>query len=262
MGTKKFKIIFTVAAVVVIAGISATVAMKLRAGDRSDYKARIAAQKSVEYKGEKLEHVELTGSETELYEDFTVYKDSAGQTYYFLNETQELRAINGNTSEGAMAVSDSDTMLEDAKAVFDKYFEGSDKETYTWKLEDGGMGDTDAKMYQVFNVRGEEFSILVGIVTYDRNGSFIGAAFYPGDVVNSEEVTYVVTEEEAIEKAKAYLEENYGKTEWKEITAQIEADDEGHFWSVTCIDPTYVSSGDCVHVDLFTGEVSYYSAMK
>lgn len=262
MGGKKFKIIFAVAAVVVIAGISATVAMKLKAGDRSDYKARIAAHKSVEYKGEKLEHMELTGSDAELYEDFTVYKDSTGQKYYFLNETQELRSIDGNDSEVEIGISDSDTMLEAAKAVFDKYFEGSDKETYTWEMEDGGMGDTDVNMYQVLNVRGEEFSIWVGSVTYDRNGLFSFAVFWPELVVNSEEVTYVVTEEEAIEKAKAYLEENYGKTEWKEITARIASGSEGHFWSVTCIDPTYICSGDGVLVDLFTGEVSYEGPIK
>ncbi len=261
MVTKKFKIIFTVAAVVAIAGISTTVAMKLRAGDRSDYKARIAARKSVEYKGEKLEYVELTGFEAELYEDYTVYKDSAGQTYYFLNETQELRVIHGNASEGIMAVSDSDTMLEDAKAVFDKYFEVSDKETYTWEFEDGGMGDTYVNMYQVLNVKGEEFPILVGSVSYDENALFNSAVFY-SNVVNSEEVTYVVTEEEAIEKAKDYLEENYGKTEWKEITARIASGSEGHFWSVTCIDPTYICSGDGVFVDIFTGEVSYEGPIK
>ncbi len=261
MKRKKFKLIFVAATAVIIAGIAAGTVVRLMARDRANYRAKIAAgEEKVWFDGKKLSHVTLTGMNAILYADMRVYESSDGQQYYFDGDTQELRSIHNKSPEEGMRFTNPEAMQDNAKEIIGKWFEGNEAETFIWQCRTDNTGFTDVDLYQLVN---DDIKIWLGGVTYDQDGVYSGAFFNFDAMVDSAEIGETVSEAEAIERAKTYLEENYGETGWSEITAQVVTSREsGIHWDVTCKKYGRIITGYTIAVDVFTGEARYEDMLK
>lgn len=277
MNKKTLKIaIASAAAVIAIAGVSVGVTMKLQARAGSDYKERIAANKDVEINGEKLYHVEFESPEDqeETYYRKAVYKDNNGLCYTFDADTQELRWIEntaipekdytGVIAEDLKPYSNTDTLIADAKKLISKW---CDKDTeaelefeYTHK-----QWDTSIDIYQVIN---DEIRFGIGSVIYNEDGIFLYAVIKFDSMLDSRDIANMLSEEEAIEIVKAYLEATYGETGWEEIKTSVgDCGKFGSGWIVTClryerIGESRMVIGYLAVIDVLTGEINFVDQMK
>lgn len=274
---KKVKIFLVLTGVVTaIAGIAVGITIKLQARTNFDYKERIAANKDIEINGEKLYHVNSDSPEyqEETYYRKSVYKDEGGLCYTFDADTQELRFIeNIDLSEkdytGVMAddlkpYSNTEKLLADAESLINKW---CDKDTKS-RLEFECTHDQWNTSIEIYQDISNEIRFGIGSVTYNENGEFLYAVLKFDSMLDSKDIANMLSEEEAIEAVKAYLEKTYGESGWEEI--ETSAGDCGKFgsgWIVTCkryesIGESRMVIGYLVVIDVLTGEVKFVDQMK
>lgn len=268
MSKKILKIaLSSAAAVVVIAGVFVGVTMKLQARADSDYKERIAANKDVEINGEKLYHIDSDAPEyqEETYYRKSVYKDNNGLCYTFDADTQELRCIEntdlpekdytGIMAEDLKPYSNTDVLIADAEALIDKWCDKDTKSELEFECTHG-QWNTSIEIYQVIN---DEIRFAIGSVTYNEDGIFLYAFINFDSMLDSRDIANMLSEEEAIETVKAYLEETYGETGWEEIKTSVgDCGKFGNCWVVQVLrhnSDTRLVFGYLVGIDILTGEV-------
>lgn len=267
MNKKTLRVLLSAFAIVLVGGISFGIVMKLKASDSVTYKNRIIAKKSFELNGEKLSYVSPEEADS-LYSDKIAYKNNDGEYYYFDADTQRLclidnagldrKSYEGLTASNVKPYYDGAALLENAKERISKWVDSDDTEAQVeWRTETDETGTTRIRMCQVIN---GEFSVILASAVYDMDGDFRFARLNYDSVLDSNNFTGYVSEEEAIAKAKDFLLQEYGENDWEEIIAdEVTAGEEGIYWVIECL-KTY--GGYAVRVDVLTGETVFYSMMK
>ena len=261
MSKKTLKIVISAAAVVLAAGISVGAVMKLRASDDSAYRNKVLSKDTFELNGVTLYYVEPDEESLRRYPDSIIYRDDDKQYYYFDANTQELDLIDNKALEdkeytnliadSIKPYSDTEVLFEDAKERLGKWYDG-DLEKFEWKSSTDNMGDT---LFEVSQILNDEFSVFLAEAVYDMDGDFSYAVFNFGAEVNLNKKNKFLSKEEAIEKAKTFLEEEYNETDWKEITAYDGTSADQLYWGVEFKKNSSIVAGYTVGVDLLTGEV-------
>ena len=267
MSKKTLKIVVSAAAVVLVAGISVGLVMKLRASDGSAYRNKVLSKETIELNGVTLYYVEPDEETLRRYPDSIIYRDDDKQYYYFDANTQELDVIDNkalddkeytNLIVGTIKpYSDTEALSKDAKERFNKWYDG-DLEKFEWKSSTDEVGNTSFEVCQALN---DEFSVFLAEATYDMDGDFRYAVFSFGAEVNLNKKYNFLSKEEAIEKAKAFLEEEYGETDWEEITVR-DVGGEQLYWEVKLKKTDTITIGYYVGVDLLTGETWLSGMMR
>ena len=262
MNKKTLKIILSALAVVMVAGISVGAVMKLRASDDSAYKKMVLAKDTFEINGVRLYYVEPDEEMQKRYPDSIIYRDDNNQNYYFDADTQELYMIENRASydkeytnliaENIKPYEDTETLFKDAKERIGKWYDG-DIEKFEWENKTDDLGQTRFKMLQALN---DEFSVHLASAVYDMDGDISYITLNFEAMVNLNKKKDFLSKEEAIEKAKAFLEEEYGETDWEEITANDMTNKTQLYWGIDFKKDSEIVAGYYVKVDLLTGEVS------
>lgn len=133
-------------------------------------------------------------------------------------------------------------MIKDAEERIAKWIADSGKAQIEWKIETGEHGRTKIKMCQVFN---NGFSVKLASVVYDMDG-----ADFDG----------YISEEEAIARAKNFILEKYGESDWQRIITYEVKGEYSDLWIVQYMRRRY--AGYEIHVDTVTGETTFFSMMK
>ncbi|MCM1307533.1 MAG: hypothetical protein NC223_02920 [Butyrivibrio sp.] len=267
MNKKALRIVLLAAAAVLVAGISVGAAMKLRASGDSAYKNKVLSKDTFELNGVTMYYVEPDEETMRRYPDSIIYKDDDELYYFFGAKTQELEVIDNKAlddKEYANLIADAikpypntEELLEDAKERLGKWYDG-DLEKFKWESRTDDMGDTSVEVQQVLN---DEFSVYLAEAIYDMDGDFSYAVFNFGSEVNLNKKNNFLSKEEAIERAKAFLEEEYDKTDWEEITVR-DVGGEQLYWEVKLKKTEIITIGYYVGVDLLTGEAWLLGTMR
>lgn len=261
MSKKTLKIVILTAAVVLVAGITVGAVIKLSASGDSAYKNKVLSKGNFELNGVTMYYVEPDEETLQRYPDNIIYRDDDNQYYYFDADTQELGAIDNkalddkeytNLIAGTITpYPNTEELFEDAKERLGKWYDGN-IEKFEWESKTDDLGDTSFEVRQILN---DEFSVFLAEASYDMDGDFSYAVFNFGAEVNLSKKNNFLSKEEAIEKAKAFLEEEYNETDWKEIDAYDGASGERLYWFVELKKNSAIVAGYAVGVDLLTGEV-------
>lgn len=265
---KTLKIVVSAAAVVLVAGISVGAVMRLRASDGSAYRNEVLSKETIELNGVTLYYVEPDEETLRRYPDSIIYRDDDKLYYYFDANTQELDVIDNKAlddkeytnlmADSIKPYSDTEALFADAKERLGKWYDG-DLEKFEWESKTDDLGDTSFEVCQALN---DEFSVFLAEATYDMDGDFRYAVFSFGAEVNLNKKYNFLSKEEAIEKAKAFLEEEYNETDWKEITTYDGTSAERLYWGVELKKNTSIVAGYTVGVDLLTGEVWFIDTFR
>lgn len=259
MSKRTLKIVLSAMAVVMIAGISVLAVMRLRASDDSAYRKKVLAKDTFELNGVTLYYVEPDEETIRRYPDRIIYRDDHKLYYYFDAETQKLRSIHNKAlddkeytnliAETIKPYSDTEALLQDAKERLGKWYDG-DLEKFEWECKKDDLGDTTVEVRQVLN---DEFSVFLAEADYDMDGDFSYAIFNFDSLVDLRKKHSFLSKEEAIEKAKLFMEQEYDETDWAEIAAR-DIGGERLYWEITLRKNTIIVIGYAVGVDLLTGE--------
>ena len=266
MNKKTIRVLLSAFAIVLVAGISFGIAMKLRASDSTGEMDQIMAKKDFEFKGEKFFYVSPNEVDS-LYSDKIAYRNADGDYYYFDADTQRLCVIDntmimdekdysGLTTENVRPYSDGTALLENAKERIEKWINDDEKAQVEWRTETDETGITRIKMCQVLN---DEFSVILASALYDTDGDFLFAHINYDSVLDSSDFAAYVSEEEAIEKAKDLLLEEYGESDWRKVVAVEVTGKDGIYWDVKCMKTI---GGYAVRVNVLTGETVFYDMLK
>ncbi len=265
MNKKVLGVFVSVLAVMAVAGISYGVTMKLKASDNDVYKDRVTAKKSFKFKGEELSYVDPDDADP-LYYEKIAYKDGEGLLYYFDADTHKLNLIDGMTdkadysdvsTDSVNPYADSEALLKNAKERVTKWIAGSENDKVEWRTETDETGTTRIRLYQSLN---DEFSVILASVVYDMEGRFLFAHINYDSVLDGDDYKECISKEEAITKAKDFVLQKYGESDWGEITAYEKTGDGGIYWMIQCMRKTY--GGYAIRVDAVTGEATFFSMMK
>lgn len=266
MNKKVKNVLLSVLAIVVAAGVTFGVATGMRASDDDAYKKKIISKKAFEIDGEKMSYVSPDDADP-LYCDKIAYKDGDGVFYYFDPDTQKLSNIDSNvlykkdysglTAENVKPYADSAALLENAKERVTKWVAGSESGQAEWRTETDETGTTRIRLYQALN---DELSVILASAVYDMDGEFLFANINYDSVLDSNNYKGRISKDEAIAKAKDFILQKYGESDWGEITAYEETGDGGICWMIQCMRKTY--GGYAIRVDAVTGEATFFSMMK
>lgn len=262
MNKKILKIALSSAAAALLVGIFAGVAMKLTASDDSAYKKAVLAKDTFELNGITLYYVEPDEEMKDRYSDIIIYKDDNRQNYYFDADTQELYMIENRasydkehtnlTAGNIKSYPDTEALLKDAKERLGKWYDG-DIEKFEWESDTDDLGQTKFKVSQLLN---DEFSVHLASAVYDIDGEMSYLTLNFDAAVDLNKKSRFLSKEDAIEKAKAFLEKEYGENDWKEISADDMTGGNDLYWGIEFKKNTGIVAGYYVKVDLLTGEVS------
>lgn len=260
MSKKTLKIVLSAAAVVLVAGISVLAVMKLSASDESAVRKKVLAKDTFELNSVTLYYVEPDEEMKRRYSDSIVYRDDEEQYYYFDADTQELYMIENKASydkeytnliAGTIKpYADTEALFQDAKERLGKWYDG-DLGQFAWESRTDDLGQTRFQVRQVLN---DEFSVFLASAVYDMDGDISYVTFNFDAMVNLNKRNQFISKEEAIEKAKLFLEEEYNETDWKEITASDMTDGNRLYWGIQLQKNGQIVAGYAVGVDLLTGE--------
>lgn len=265
---KSRKILISAIAVVMVAGITAGVVLKLRASDSSAYRNKVLSKDTFELNGVKMYYVEPDEETERRNPDRIIYKDDTELYYYFDAETQNIRSIDNkalddkeytNLTAGSInPYTDTEALFKDAKERLGKWYDG-DIEKFKWDSGTDDLGNTTFEVRQVLN---DEFSVFLGRAKYDTDGEFSHANFNFDAAVNLSKRNSFISKEQAIEKAKAFVEKEYGQTDWEEISARDVTGSDKIYWEITLKKTEIITIGYYVGVDLLTGEAWLDGTMR
>lgn len=279
MGKKAIGVvIISLVTVAAVAGISVGVKLKLQASSDSDYKDRIAVNKDVEIDGKKLYYLDADAPEYEksTYYREAIYKDDNGVLYCFDADTQELcwientvlpdKDYTGIMAEDLKPYSDTEALLADARNFIDKWCDKDTKSKLDLEAE-RQQWNTSVDIYQNIN---DEIRFWIGSVNYNEDGIFTSANFKFDSMLDSNDIADMLSENEAVEAAKLYLDEKYKEGGWEEIrTSAGVCGDFGNCWAITCLRYESVNGGEhtmvfgyLVAVDILTGKIKFVDKMK
>lgn len=261
MTKKTVRIIILASIFILAAGISAGTVMKLRASDDPAYRKMVLARNTFEINDVKLYYVEPDEEMQKRYSDSIIYKDDSDLYYFFDTDTQRLRYIDNkaldnknysNLTAGSIKpYPDTETLFEDAKTRFEKWYDG-DIEKFKWESSTDDLGNTIFEARQLLN---DEFSVFIARAKYDMDGDFGSANLRFDAIADLSKRKGVISKNEAIKKAEAFLEKEYGETDWEEITVRDVTGKERLYWEVTFKKTDIITVGYYLGVDLFSGEV-------
>ena len=267
MNKKILKIIVPIAAVLAIAGISVGISLKSNTNDNETYyKTKIASKESFRMNGKDLYYVEpstdvfLPDPEFILSRD--IYKDDNEQYYYFDPDNHNIRTILNESPVRERELTDKDSIIADAKNRLSEWYE-QDKYKITldeleWVYEMNDFyKDISVNVYQNVN---EEISLCVASINYSGNGIFEGAWIHVDSIIKNEDISRVISENDAVKKASEFIENEYGDTEWTNIGNRPLAGDDGNYWEVIC--QKNIFGGYVIAVDLLTGDARLEDVLK
>lgn len=252
-----------------IMGICAGSAMTLKADDVSGYVRNVAARQTFQLNGETLYYVDENLLQGKEYSDQIVYEDSDGRYFTFYEDTKKLHVIENKTlmkeypllyAEDIKPFYDSSALYKAGKEIIEEWFDG-DTDNFEWEYETDDLGHTGIQMNQIAK---DGFKIVLAHADYDMEGMFRYVSFFPDSVLGERDIENMLSKEEAIEAARAYLEREYGETEWEEITVRdADAGKYGVYWEVTLKKYNdVIIDGYSVLVDIFTGEPHFFGGFK
>ena len=254
MSKKTLKIVISAAAVVLVAGISAAVFMKLRNTDAPAYRKQVLAKDTFELNGVTLSYSEPDDREKLFDSDRIIYRGDDGLYYYFDSESQYLRHIRNKASddEGTETFApDTETLFKDAKERIGKWYDG-DIEKLEWECT---TYDSERIWFNANQVLNDDVSVWLASVLYYEDGSFRHADFNFDAMLDTDKIGDFIPKEEAVEKAKDYILKEYGYKGWQEINVECDTDYGMVYWEVELKDGEIIPWDYFVGVDLLTGEI-------
>lgn len=268
MNKKTLKILISAFTVVLLAGISAGIVLRLRASDSSAYRNKVLSKGTFELNGVKMYYVEPDEEAKRRNPDRIIYKDDTDLYYYFDTDTQNIRSIDNkaldskeyaNLTAGSIKpYPDTETLFKDAKERLGKWYDG-DIEKFEWNTKTDDLGNTTFEVRQLID---DEFSVLLGRAKYDMDGDFSHANFHFDAAVNLSKKNSFISKEQAIEKAKAFIEKEYGETDWEEIAVRDVTSSDKVYWEITLKKTEIITIGYYVGVDLLSGKTWLEGPMR
>ncbi|MCM1308751.1 MAG: hypothetical protein NC223_09155 [Butyrivibrio sp.] len=267
MNKTTVKIISVFAAIIVTAGICVGISLKSNANDNETYyKTKVASNKNFCLNGKNLYYMEPNPDvfilNPEYFEGRDIYRDDNEQYYYFDPENHSIRTILNEAPAREAALRDRDAVIDDAKMRLSEWYEpnkyGISIDELEWEYEtDDFYKDISVNVYQRVN---EEISLCIACLSYNGDGAFEGAWLHVDSIISGENISRVISEKAAVEKAAEFIEKEYGDSDWVNIGSRPIASDKGNYWEITCQKNTF--GGYVIAVDMLTGEAYLEDILK
>ncbi|MBD5157907.1 MAG: hypothetical protein HDT13_09765 [Butyrivibrio sp.] len=267
MNKKILKIIVPIATVLAIAGITVGISLKSNANDNETYyKTKIASNENFRINEKNLYYMEPNPDVFLLNPDYflgrDIYRDDNEQYYYFDPDSHNIRTILNESPVREEGLTDKDSIIDDAKKRLSEWYEQDKYEITIDELEwvyetDDFYKDISVSVYQNVN---EEISLCVASISYSGDGIFEGAWIHVDSIIKNKDLSRVISEKDAVEKASEFIEKEYGNIEWTNIGNRPLAGDNGNYWEITCQKKTF--GGYVIAVDMLTGDARLEDVLK
>lgn len=267
MNKRTVKIIAASVGILLIAGTTVGISLKSNANDNETYyKTKIASNENFCMNEKNLYYMEPNPDVFILDPDYflgrDIYRDDNEQYYYFDPDSHNIRTILNESPVREEGLTDKDSIIDDAKRRLSEWYEQDKYEITIDELEwvyetDDFYKDISVNVYQNVN---EEISLCVAGISYSGDGIFEGAWIHVDSIIKNKDLSRVISEKDAVEKASEFIENEYGNIEWTNIGNRPLAGDNGNYWEITCQKKTF--GGYVIAVDMLTGDARLEDVLK
>lgn len=196
----------------------------------------------------------------------TIYTDDDNNMYYINNDNGYLElVIAGDPYGSEIALYEEETtddaILEAAEAYVMEWYKDYEPDRFEWSIEEDTESTKRVYMRQMMD--GREVGTIAAM-TYTDNGSLVSGSFWFDAVLSEEQMSDLISKEEALELAGAILEDRYNTSPDDYDTIKVVTNTHGghNYWYITYISDNGVVNGYTIEIDKTTGETGNISQLK